>query len=170
MWKYSVVVLIVVALCAVFYQQIAAALDNLIGVRTKADVQEVRRVAAGPTGTMSVDQLLGAEAIWSAYHREELWRTFVQARVSKNGIEHAYYWEVDRGFSPMHNYEPTDGVFVTPLTRATAGLTPTLVPPAVCKQLPEGPGTNAAFLYQAAGIAPRLATVPNLEGATRNSR
>jgi hypothetical protein len=149
------------------YQQLAAAVDNVIGIRTRADIQEVRRLAAGTT---SMDQLLGTGAAWTARHRDELWRTFVQSRVIKNGVEQMYYWEVDRGVSPMRNYERTDGVFVTPLTRATAALTPTLLPVAVSNQLPEGPGTNAAFLYQAAGIAPRLASLPPFVRATREPK
>jgi hypothetical protein len=155
MWKYSVFVLAFLAVVAaaaafVLREGLLAALDNVIGIRLKTDI---RLVKEHPVGKSTISAVIGPGAIWRASHRDELWRTFVEARIPGT-IEKVYHWEVDRGFSPQTSYSSEEGVFITPLTRATAELVPGSLPEKVRCRLPDEPGMSAAAIYQSAGIAP----------------
>jgi hypothetical protein len=78
--------------------------------------------------------------------------------VKRGDGEHSYHWEVARGYSPRDGYAESHGIFITPLTRNTGHLAPSLVPSGLrADELPEGPFTSARAIYQGAGLAP---TVP----------
>jgi hypothetical protein len=141
----AALVVIAVLLVALF----APELDNVIGLRTRAEVRYLKQLAG---------DAVGPNARWSARHDEEIWRTFVTCRVAQaDGVDAVYDWEVDRGRSPRTNYHRQAGVFVTPLTRATARLVPTLLPEGMkIENLPEQPHTSARAIFQGAGLAPMI--------------
>ena len=154
---------LLIALAVVFaatWDAVAAAIDNVVGIRTRADIEAVKRLSSSGA---TLGERLGDDAVWTARHGDALWRTLVKCRVVSEGTLRSYYWEVDRGFSPSAGYSEADGIFITPLTDGTGRLTPDLVPTALKGHLPEAPGTTASALYQSVGIGPRF-PMPELTG------
>ena len=153
-WILAAVVMILICGVLVCWDPIAAAIDNAFGIRTRSDVRRVRDQRVGPT---TLGELIGPGALWSARHRDEFWRTFVECRTRRDDYEVVYHWEVDHGYSPRLGYAKQEGVFITPLTRDTAGLAPSLMSDDVrLDRLPEAPSMSARAIYQHMGLTPRL--------------
>jgi hypothetical protein len=127
-------------------------LDNLVGIRTGRDL---RRVQSQRVGLVTLGDLVGPDATWTARHQEELWRTFIQCRTLRAGVSVVLHWEVDHDYAPHLAYGAEEGIFITPLTRETGRLAPALVPGGrSAEHLPESPFLSARAIYQNMGLAP----------------
>jgi hypothetical protein len=150
--KINVIACALLAVLVVIVLGSADDVDNLIGVRTG---RAVALVKGQPLRGGTLADVVGSRARWAGRHQGELWRTFVTCRTVHDGHEIVYHWEVDHGVSPRLGYERAAGVFITPLTRATAALAPELLPGELrAERLPLGPSLSARAIYQEIGIAP----------------
>ncbi len=111
----------------VFY---GADIDNHLHVFTSRDLDALLAVQLGGE---TLEQRIRVKYLvrrWSAYHvGEEAYLTTVECKATdRTGSEALLLWEVAHGYSPYSGIAPRK-LFVTPLTRSAAELTPELAPP-----------------------------------------
>jgi hypothetical protein len=132
------------------YYLFGAAVDNRVGILIARDMRIVQGTRLGDRTVREVINQRFKEARWSGWHREEVWRTFVECRVrDANRGEIQFVWEVNRGFSPPDG-TAGEGVFVFALTRDAGVLTPQYLPHGLtAAELPLTPTMTARALHGA---------------------
>jgi hypothetical protein len=130
------------------YYLFGAALDNRLGVLIGRDIRLVQEARVGDETVRDLINHRYTDATWSGWHREEVWRTFVECHArSTDRDEVRFVWEVDHGFSPADG-GAKEGVYIFALTRDTGALTPQYIPRGLAiADLPSAPSMTATALH-----------------------
>jgi hypothetical protein len=105
--------------------------DNWFQIGTSRDLEVLRRY---PVGNVPVASLVAAKysiRSWRAYHEDWIFATRVDCSATEpSGKPLVLSWEVRHG-NPPRDWIPKRDLYITPLSRAAAELTPTLLPAGV---------------------------------------
>jgi hypothetical protein len=126
------------------YFVLGPSIDNFLGVLTQRDLRLFRRHVVGG---VTLDQLVMSRAglvVWTVQHHEYIWASEIEAR-AESGV---YRWELSH-LAPRP-WLASQTVYLTPLNRPAAELTPELLPQGLRDiQIPPA-GYRAGVIYDIA--------------------